>query len=196
MRFWRTTRTTSDRAVTANGQANRSRSNPRIARAVIGMATLSLLGSVFSPVASATAASATTTAGTAACTSPTFSLYPGSGISNVRYGQVDFHFYACSDQSPSSWSASITKATVNSTGKNLGFFIDGTGISTDSTGSNYRYYTGRIYASTCTPRVGWPCSRSYSFSVKFNITTDRYGNRQVYMGARSAPTGMALFTTP
>ncbi|MEV0203508.1 hypothetical protein [Nonomuraea sp. NPDC050691] len=109
---------------------------------------------------------------------------------------MDFHFYACSDQSPSSWSASVTKATVNSTGKNLGFFIDGTSIPTDSTGSYYRYYTGRIYASTCTPRVGWPCSRSYSFSVKFQVTKDRFGNPQVYMGARTAPTGMALFTTP
>ncbi|WP_162795038.1 hypothetical protein [Nonomuraea lactucae] len=134
-------------------------------------------------------------ASAAACTYPTFSVYPGSATSALRYGQVDFHFSACGEQPPSGWSASVTKATVNSTGKNLGFFIDGTSIPTDSTGSNYRYYTGRIYASTCTPRVGWPCSRSYSFSVEFQVTTDRFGNPQVYMGTRSAPIGMALFTT-
>jgi hypothetical protein len=132
----------------------------------------------------------------AACTSPTFSVYPGSGISNVRYGQVDFHFTACSNQAPSAWAASVGTAQVNSTGKNLGFFIDGVSIPTDSIGSSTRYWTGKIAASTCTPRVGFPCSRSYSMTVKFSASLDRFGNPQIYMGTRSAPTGMALFTTP
>ncbi|MEV4570317.1 hypothetical protein AB0K12_41755 [Nonomuraea sp. NPDC049419] len=168
----------------------------RVARFSTAVAAFSLLASALAPATASAASAASGAAGAMACTSPTFSVYPGSGSSKLRYGQVDFHFYACSDQSPSSWSATVSKATVNSTGKNLGFFLDSTSITTDSTGSYYRYYTGHIYASTCTPRVGWPCSRSYSFSVQFQVTTDRFGNPQVYMGSRSAPVGMSLFTTP
>ena len=156
------------------------------ARGILVLATL--IGLSFAVVPASPAA--------AACTSPTFSVYPGSAYSNVRYGRVDFHFVACSDQSPSGWSASVTQATVNATGQNLGFFINSTSISTDSIGSSSRWWTGNIYASTCTPRVGFPCSRSYSFHVQFNGSYDRNGNVQIYMGTRTAPVGMALFTTP
>ncbi|WP_162642212.1 hypothetical protein [Streptosporangium sp. 'caverna'] len=190
MRFPRIARRTTDRPAPVRTSADRSGRARSIARFSIAVAGFSLLAATFSPAASATAS------GALACTSPTFSVYPGSSISNLRYGQVDFNFYACSDQAPSSWSASVTKAQVNSTGKNLGFYIDGTSIPTDSTGSYYRYFRGNIFASTCTPRVHFPCARSYSFSVQFQVTKDRFGNPQVYMGSKTAPAGMALFTTP
>jgi hypothetical protein len=188
MRFPRIARRAADRPPPVRTSADRSGRARSIARFSTAVAGFSLLAGAFSPASAASRA--------LSCTSPTFSVYPGSSISNLRYAQVDFNFYACSDQAPSSWSASVTKAQVNSTGKNLGFYLDGTSIPTDSTGSYYRYFRGNIFASTCTPRVHFPCARSYSLSVQFQVTKDRFGNPQVYMGARTAPAGMALFTTP
>lgn len=75
----------------------------------------------------------------ASCTFPTFSFYPGSSIPpEVRYGQVDFYFEACSDQKPSQWTARVTKQHVNSTGQNLGFFINGASANTVGVGDFYR----------------------------------------------------------
>jgi hypothetical protein len=65
-----------------------------------------------------------------------------------------------------------------------------------ASGSSYKDFDGVISASTCTPRVGWPCSRSYTFTVEYRVSLDRFGNPQVYQGARYAPIGMGLFTTP
>jgi hypothetical protein len=109
----------------------------------------------------------------------------------LRYAEVDFSFGVCSHTSPSSWSTSVTKAQVNSTGKNLGFFLDGTSLRTTSSNSSYRYVQGLISASTCLPRVGWPCSRSYTFSVRFQM-----GRTSVKAYGVQAPGGLALFTTP
>jgi hypothetical protein len=132
----------------------------------------------------------------AACTYPTFRVFPGSATGRVRYAEVNFSFEACSDQSPSSWVGKVTRQAVNSTGKNLGFFIDGVFVRTDASGSSYKWFTGIINASTCVPRVGWPCSRSYTFTAQYQLSLDRFGNVQAYQGALSAPIGMALFTTP
>ncbi|MEX5636604.1 hypothetical protein [Parafrankia sp. FMc2] len=97
---------------------------------------------------------------------------------------------------PSSWQASVTKEQTNSTGKNLGFFLDGTSISGTGSGGYYKYFDAEIDASTCVPRVGWPCSSSYSLTVSYTVTLDRFGNPQVYQSAASAPLGMTLFSTP
>src|SRR5438034_3852303 len=51
------------------------------------------------------------------CISPTLHYYPGSPSSHVRYGEVDFHFFVCSSDAPSSWIVNVSRASVNGTGK-------------------------------------------------------------------------------
>lgn len=145
-------------------------------------ALLSMVALVLVSPASAQAAS---------CSYPTFKYYPGSPTSKLRYAEVDFSFSVCSSGGPSSWSASVTKTQVNSTGKNLGFFIDGTSLRTTSSNSAYRYELGTISASSCLARVGWPCYRSYSFSMHFQLS----GTKVKAYGVQ-VPGGLALFTTP
>ena len=141
-------------------------------------------------------AAAPAPASAATCTYYTDRLFPGSYPSGVRYGEVNFSFEACSDQSPSAWVMRVTKQQVNATGQNLGFFINGAFVRVDGSGSSYKYFTGLINASSCTPRVGWPCSRSYTFTAEYTVYLDRYGRPNITLGRRTAPSGMRLYTTP
>jgi hypothetical protein len=159
------------------------RTRSRTVRYLVGLALV--IGGLAGTPAPAAAAS---------CTYPTFSLYPGSATGFMRYGQVDVHFDACDVQGSA---GSITRQHVNATGQNLGFFINGASVRVTGSPNSYtKWFTADIHASTCTPRIGWPCSRSYSFSAQYTVSSDRWGNPQVYQGSLSAPIGMRLFTTP
>lgn len=127
----------------------------------------------------------------ATCKHPTFKFFPGSPTSKLRYAEVNFSFDVCSNTAPMSWGASVSKARTNSTGKNLGFFLDGTTIRTTSSNSSYRYMQGVISGSSCLARVGWPCYRSYTFHVRFQLS--RTGVKAYDI---RVPGGMALFRTP
>ena len=135
-------------------------------------------------------------AAASSCIYPVFRVYPGSVPSNIRYGEVDFQVTVCSTQSADQFTANVTGQFVNATGKNLGFFIDSVGVTTDYVGSYTHYWTGTIYASTCTPRIGWPCSRSYSFTVELVGALNNYTTPAAWTGTMTAPIGMGLFTTP
>ncbi len=141
-------------------------------------------------------AAAPAPASAATCTYHTDRVFPGSYPSGIRYGEVNFSFEACSNQSPSAWVMKVTKQQVNATGKNMGFFIDGVFVRVDGSGSNYKYFTGIIDASTCTPRIGWPCSRSYTFTAEYTVYLDRSGTPNITIGRRTAPSGMRLYSTP
>jgi hypothetical protein len=136
-------------------------------------------------------------ASAASCTYPRFQYFPGSSLPPyLRYGEVDFSFEACGDAIGSS-TAQVAAQGTNATGDNLGFFLNGVSIVPNGSGSYYKDFIGVIGAKTCTPRVGWPCSRSYSFSVQFRVTSDRFGNPQVYENSRSSSDpGLTLYTTP
>jgi hypothetical protein len=161
---------------------------PRVFIPALAVATVATVGFILVP--------ATAGAEAPSCSNPTFSVYPGSATGRMRYGRADFHFDGCNNQQPQDWKASVTASKTNSTGKNLGFFIDGTSIKTVHVGDGYAEFEGNISGATCTPRVGWPCSRSYDFKVKFRMEPNRSGTPYVTMGDRSAPIGMALFDTP
>ncbi|TWP54012.1 hypothetical protein FKR81_00090 [Lentzea tibetensis] len=156
----------------------------KLLASALGALTLASLVLVAAPATNASAAG---------CTYPTYSVYPGSATAQLRYGEVRFSFAACD---PASATAVVSRQAVNATGKNLGFFIDNVTIRPVASGGWYKDFEGVISASTCVPRVGWPCSRSYTFTAQYRVTVDRFGNPQVYQGQLSAPIGMALFTTP
>ena len=164
----------------------------KLARRKIAAALFSLIAiSVGSLVAGASPASA------ASCLYPTFQYFPGSSFPpSLRYGEVDFSFEACGGSIGSSI-ARVSRESTNATGENLGFFLNGVSIVPNGSGSYYKDFIGVIGAKTCTPRVGWPCSRSYSFSVQFRVTSDRFGNPQVYESWRSSSDpGLTLYSTP
>ncbi|WP_126629699.1 hypothetical protein [Dictyobacter alpinus] len=145
-------------------------------------------------VAATPAHAETASALTTRCIYPTFTYYPGSSASHLRYGQAQFHFEICSGTSPSSWGATA-RVTTNSTGKNLGITFSDAVIRGTSGGSYYKFYTGQFHTQTCVPRVGWPCSHSGEFYVKF-YAYDVSGKPAVTEMSTSSPTGLTLFRTP
>jgi hypothetical protein len=131
------------------------------------------------------------------CIHPTLKYYPGSAINHIRYGEVNFHFDLCDYQEGNEWGRSVSRITVNATGANLGFFLDGASVNLTSSDDWSANYDGKIYWKTCTPRVGWPCSHSGSFTIKFHATHAVRGTLGVSHTQIIAPDiGLTIFTTP
>lgn len=169
-------------------------SNFRVPAAISGL--------VFGGVVIAVAPASVAPAHAAECATPTFKFYPGSTLGKVRYGETNFSFDVCTDATPSAWKATANVST-NSTGKNLGITFDNATITPVSTGANSRIYEGKFRSSSCVPRVGFPCYRSGTYTVRFAASSvrqvnprDTVPNPSVVVLSSSAPLGLTLYTTP
>ncbi|GAA0943431.1 hypothetical protein [Virgisporangium aurantiacum] len=160
----------------------------RIAAFLASVAVMVALSMVVLPSSPAQAAPS--------CIFPTISLYPGEAGPNLRYGEVSVSFVVCNNRSPHDWTADVTKSQVNTTGKNLGFFIDGVNIRTTFIGDYSRYWTLTVNASTCVPRVGWPCHATYTLTAEFQGNLEYYTYPAVYLNRTTGYLTMVLFRTP
>lgn len=162
---------------------------PRRRRHVTGLLLIVALVSTFAVVLPAAPAAA-------ACSSRTFSVFPGSASSNLRYGQVSYRFEACTTTPPSSWSGSVVTIITNNTGKRLGFSISAASITTTSTTGSIRSYLGSITGKSCALPLNWPC-KDIPFTVRFTVSyNSRTGSIDYHMGTRTAPIQWVLYTTP
>ncbi|MFD3580697.1 hypothetical protein [Streptomyces sp. NPDC058644] len=117
------------------------------------------------PTASATPSTAQ------ACTYSTISQFPGSWV-GYRYGQVDVSFALCGTD-PAGWNATVTKSQTNSTGNNLGFFIDSSSVFPVASSDRDKTFRLQINHKSCVPRVGYPCYGTGSMTKDYYIDLER-----------------------
>jgi hypothetical protein len=138
----------------------------------------------------------------ASCKNYDLHRYPGSRVGRVRYGEVLFRVYVCSDQNPSRWVPSTKDPTTNGTGATLGFTLANTAIKVSTTGQNkwnrYARYEGSFTTSTCTPITGWPCKSTGDWKVRFTITADKKSHkvRLFFQGGTVPDKLLVLYATP
>jgi len=174
--------------------------SPRPKRLILRWVLLtSLLGMLAAGLTLAATAAPAKAATVDSCIHPTFKFCPGSAIGRVRYGEVDFHFDACSTTDPVNWNHFVSLNITNATEDDFGFFLPGSSIYTTSSGYGYADFEGKIPWKVCTPRVGWPCSRSGAFHVRFHGYIDyETGRFNVFVSSidLGPQVGLTLFTTP
>lgn len=132
------------------------------------------------------------------CSHPVFKYYPGSASSNLRYGEVDFTFDACSNVAPVNWGRSVTKLVTNNTATLLGFNLTGASISVTGYGSGYADYEGVFTYETCDLRLPIFCEDGATpFKVRFHGYIDSSSNAPyVYFTNGEVPFTYEIFTTP
>jgi hypothetical protein len=132
----------------------------------------------------------------ASCIYPTISVYPGESGPNLRYGEVSVQFVVCDNTHPRDWTATVTKAQVNATGQNFGFFIDGTSTPTTLVNDVVHLWRLNVYAKTCVPWIGWPCHSSYTLTADFQAQLTNGTTPSVYLIRTTGYYSMVLFRTP
>ncbi|MER6015978.1 hypothetical protein [Streptomyces bluensis] len=137
------------------------------------------------------------------CTPKRVTVYPGDGLTHVRWGEVNFEVTVCPKEDSSSWDTNASAAT-NGTGTAIGYLLGSASLRTTSTVEKNKTqsatYTGSFTVKDCAPGVGWPCARTYKVDVGFALITNKNSGktRLIYGGGieSTMPRGMALYRTP
>jgi len=133
------------------------------------------------------------------CIHPTFSVYPGSASSNLRYGEVRFRIDACSNVAPADWGTSVTSMSTTGPGATLGFGFTSATISTTGSGYGYADYEAVINFEVCPFRVPICTPGESPFKARYHGYVDIEAGTNaphVFFSSGEAPFTYDLFLTP
>lgn len=139
----------------------------------------------------------------ASCKPQHVKVFPGDGLTHVRYGEVDFEVTVCPKEDAAGWDTNATAAT-NNTGTSAGYLLKSASLKALAAGENNNNrnatYMGSFVLKDCVPYVEWPCTRTYKVEVGFALLADKKSGkvRVVYGGPveSTMPRGLALYRTP